>query len=218
MTTSPVWSTFQDEILGIASTFAELKKCEGDHRPPHEVVRDLEAIDKSVTVALQQLMALGLEHHEGQDISAAPFNWPVVQSLGQARSVMLALRGELATEKPAYPTELLSGLRELRDAARKAIELEKPGRGNSPRRNPTSARRANLAKNFVFRYRSRFGHMPPMSKTGDVVELLQKMLNAAGEGDDADAGALLRQAIEKDEAGRALLPKARATKSAKRAK
>jgi len=218
MTNSPVWSAFQDEILGIAATFAELKKCEGDHRPPHEMVRDLDAIDKALTVALQQLKPLRIEHQEGQDISAQPFNWPVVLSLGQARSAMLALRGELATEKPAYPTELLSGLRELRDAARKAIELETPRRGNSARRNSTSARRADLAKNFVFRYRSRFGHMPPMSKTGDVVDLLQKMLNAAGEGDDADAGALLRQAIETDEAGRALLPRVRFAKSAKRAK
>jgi hypothetical protein len=218
VTTSPVWSAFQDEILGIAATFAELKKCEGDHRPPHEVVRDLYAIDKTLTVALQQLMELGLEHHEGQDISAEPFNWPVVQSLGQARSVLRGLDNKSLSEISAYPTELIVSLRELRDAARKAIELEKPGRGNSAGRNPTSARRADLAKNFVFRYRSRFGQMPPMSKTGDVVELLQKMLNAAGEGDDADAGALLRQAIEKDEAGRALLPKAPAVRPAKRAK
>lgn|GEM_PF-4629708 len=218
MTTSPAWSAFQDEILGIAATFVELKKCEGDHRPPHEVVRDLEAIDKSVTVAVQQLMALGLEHHDGQEISAEPFNWPVVQALQSGRFVMCALAHKPPSEISAYPTDLIAGLRELRDAARKAIELEKAGRGNSARRKPSSARRADLAKNFVFRYRSRFGHMPPMSKTGDVVDLLQKMLNAAGEGDDADAGALLRQAIEKDEAGRALLPKASAVRPAKRAK
>lgn len=212
------WAEFECEILGIAATFAELKKCEGDHRPPHELIRDLEAIDKAVTVALQQLMALGLEHHEGQDISVEPFNWPVVQSLGIARAVISALRGDLAVETPTYPTELIKGLRELRDAARKAIELGKPGRGNSARRNPTSARRADLAKNFVFRYRSRFGHMPPMSHTGSVVDLVREMLVAAGEGDEADAYELLRRAIEHDEEGRKLLPNARTAKSVKRAK
>ena len=210
------WAEFEREILEIAATFAELRKCEGDHRPPHEVVRDLEVIDRALTVALQQLCSLQLEHEERQDISSSPFNWPVVQALMHGRTVIGALRGDGAGEVTAYPTELIKGLRELRDASRKAIELEKPGRGNSARRNPTAARKADLAKNFVFRFRRWFGYMPPMSHTGQEVELLQRMFEAAGEVSN-DVAEQLRQAIEKDD-GRALLPSARTAKSVKRAK
>jgi hypothetical protein len=52
------WAEFERRILEVAATFAELKKCEGDHRPLHEVVRDLKAIDQSLTVVLQRLIAL----------------------------------------------------------------------------------------------------------------------------------------------------------------
>lgn len=211
------WAEFEREILDVAKTFVTLGKCEGDHRPPHEVVSELKIIDKALTNALQKLVPLRLEHAEGQDISTAPFNWPVVQSLGNARAVIGALRGDLVEEAATYPTELIKGLRELRDAARKAIELEKPGRGNSERRNPKSARRADLAKNFVSRHRSRFGHMPPVSHAGQTVDLMDRMLVAAGES-GADAYELLRQAIDKGAAGGESLPNARTAKSAKRAK
>lgn len=211
------WSKFKREILEIAATFAEVNKCEGSYRKPKDVVLDLEKIETALTVALQTLCSLQLEHEEGQAISSLPFNWPVVQALDHGRAVIDALQGNVAGEIPAYPTELIKGLRKLREAARKAIEMEKPGRGNSTRRNPSSARRADLAKNLVFRYRSRFGHMPPMSHTGPVIDLMREMLIAAGEKCYAE-DELLRQAIIKDEAGRALLPNARTAKSVKRAK
>lgn len=211
------WLAFQDEILDIASVFVEIKKLKYAEVNPSNIVRQLKAIDRALTAALQTLGGLELEHQEGQDISVKPFNWPVVQSLGVGRFVVRVQTCKPPLEIPAYPTDVIESLRELRDAARKATEIKNPKRGNSAHRNPVSKRRAALAKNFVFKYRSRFGHMPPMSKTGHVVELLQKMLNAAGEGDDADAGALLRQAIENDEAGHQLL-RARHAKSAKRSK
>lgn len=212
------WEKFERDMLGVAALLLELKACEGDHRPPSEIVRDLKIIDKALTVALQSLIPLRLEHQEDRDIMVKPFNWPVVQSLSQARTVLLAKRGETEIDSPAYPTELLIGLKDLRDSARKAIELESSGRGNSPRRNPTSARKADLAKVLVFRYRSTFGHVPPVSHTGLVVDLMHKMLVSAGEGDGEDANELLRVAIERDRAGHELLPNGRAVRSAQRVK
>jgi hypothetical protein len=213
------WVAFEAEVNELADAFVKMAKCKYDYTPPHKVVRDLKIIDNALTSALQRLIPLNLEHVERQDISVSPFNFPVTSSLYVARSVYHSRKyGELTPHVPAYPSGLISGLRELRDVARMAIEMERPGRGNSPRRNSISARRMDLAKNFVFRYRARFSEMPPMTKTGYVVDLLQNMLNRAGEGDDADAGELLRQAIEADKVGFELQPKAKKANSVRRSK
>lgn len=208
------WGEFECEIMEIATTFAALKTDSFSHKKPKEIVHDLEVLDKALTVALQKVVSLRLEHQEGQDVSVSPFNWPVVTELSNARMIMNAKRGKLANEIPAYPSDLIKGLFELRDAAHFSIEMMRPGRGNSERRNSSSARMADLAKNFVFRFRRRFGHMPPKSKTGPAVELLRRMFEKAGEVSN-DAAEQLRQAIEKDTAG---LQSARVAKAAKRAK
>lgn len=211
------WEDFEQEILGVAATFSQLRGDPFDHTPPKIVADDLKALDDALTVALQAIGPLQLEHQEGQNITATPFNWPVVQALSTARGGMNAHRGITGQDPAVYPTDLIKGLRELRDAARFALELEKPGRGNSARRNPSSARMADLAKNFVFRFRSRFGYMPPMSKSGREVELLRRMFEKAGEASN-DAAEQLRQAIENDTAGRELVPSARTAKASKRPK
>lgn len=198
------WRGFEREVIEIAATFAQLRKCSVDHIPLREVIRDLKIIDKALTVALQKLAPLELEHQGGQDISTRPFNSLVVQALWQGRDVIKARQANMVAETVAYPTEIIEGLRELRDVTRKAIELNKQGRGNSTHRDPKSLRRASLAKNFVFRYRSRFGSMPPVSRRGPVVDLMEKMFVVAGEDDETDAYELLRQAIKKDEVGREL--------------
>lgn len=211
------WLVFEHEILDVAATFAELKKDAFDHAPPKNVIRDLRILDKALTVTLQAIAPLQLEHQEGQDIITSPFNWPTVVELSHARVSMNAKRDKLIDEIPTYPSGLISGLRELRDAARFSIALMKPRPGNSGRRNSSSARMADLAKNFVFRFRCRFGYMPPMSKTGREVELLQTMFEIAGEV-STDAAEQLRQAIEKDTVGRELLKSARIGKISRRAK
>lgn len=219
MSTTPdqKWVAFEKTILEIAATFAELRKDRFDHTPPKSIADDLKSLDRALTVALQAIGPLELEHQEGQDIASTPFNWPVVQALSTARWAMDVGRGITEEVPAAYPTDLIKGLRELRDAARFALELEKGSRGNSARRNPSSARMADLAKNFVFTFRSRFGYMPPMSKSGREVELLRKMFEKAGEVSN-DAAEQLRRAIEKDAVGRKLLPSARTTKTSKRPK
>lgn len=193
-------------MLGLARVYAELRTTEGDYRTPTEIVGDLEIIDKALTVALQKLIPLRLEHQEGWDLSVFPYNWTVVQELHCALAVMRPSSHDPIDVPPTFPTKLISDLCLLRDAARKAIEMTKPGRGNSAGRNPSSLRRAHLAKDFVFQYRSQFGRMPTMSQM--VIKLLRRMLDVAGE-QDADAYDLLRRAIAKDESGRKLLPSAR---------
>ncbi|MNZ98310.1 hypothetical protein D3C78_1175880 [compost metagenome] len=211
------WEDFEQEILGVAAIFSQLRAAPFAHTPPKIIADELKTLDDALTVALQAIGPLQLEHHEGQDITATPFNWPVVQALSTARGVMNDLRGITGQDPADYPTDLIKGLRELRDAARDARERERPGRGNSARRNQSSARMADLAKNFVFKFRSRFGYMPPMSKSGREVELLRRMFEAAGEFSN-DVAEQLRKAIEQDTVGRELLPNARAAKSSKRPK
>lgn len=213
----PKWVAFEQTILEIATTFGELRKDRFDHTPPKNVAVDLKALDRALTVALQVIGPLQLEYQEGQDISAIPFNWPVVLALSAAHGVMNVHSGITEHGPATYPTDLIKGLRELRDAARLALDQEKPRRGNSERRNPSSARMADLAKNFVFTFRSRFGYMPAVSKSGREVELLRKMFERAGEVSN-DAAEQLRRAIEKDAVGRKLLPSARTTKTSKRPK
>lgn len=211
------WEAFEQEILGIAAVFSELREDIFDHTPPKTVADDLKALDDALTIALQTINPLQLEHQERQDITATPFNWPVTQALSTARRAMNARHGITEQDPTTYPTELIKNLRELRDAARLAYELERPGRGNSARRNSSSARMSDLAKNFVFKFRSRFGYMPPMSKSGRDVELLQRMFEKAGEASN-DAAEQLRRAIENDTAGRKLVPSARTAKASKRPK
>ncbi len=215
VTTDEKCAEFERQIFEIAEIFAGCKKYEGDFRPPHAIINDLKIVDKALTAALQKLVSLKLKHQEGQDISKFPFNWPVVQSLSHARLANIVLRGDPIPEHiPTYPTELIQEIRELRDAARKAIQLEKPKRGNSALRNPTSARQAGLAKNFVFCFRCCFCYMPPISKSGWVVDLLSLMFQKAGE-ESNDVAVQLRCAIKNDKAGRQLLGSKPSNKGAK---
>jgi hypothetical protein len=94
-------------------------------------------------------------------------------------------------------------IRELRDASREAIKENKPGRGNSSARSSDTARAASLARNFVFHHRARFGDMPPMSKAGRAVDLLNEMFKIADVGDKKDAAEYLKKAIQHDKAGTA---------------
>lgn len=213
------WAEFEKHINHIADAYAKSAKDKYDHTPSHVISSDLKILDRAITTALQRLSVLNLEHVYRQDALVNPYNYPVTRILHIARVTLFSQKyGGLPPNATEYPSDVISALRELRDVARMAIEIESPGRGNNPRRNSKSARRMDLASDFVFWYRARFSEMPPMSKTGRVVDLLQSMLNRAGEGDDADAGELLRQAIEADKVGCEMLPRARKATSVKRPK
>lgn len=174
---------------------------------PKEIHSDLEKIHKALTTALQVLLPMELSHVAGQDLEESPFNWPLVNELVDARitAEIRRIRGlpPKDFERPCYPTQLLSDMVELRNAARIAAEKCKPGKGNSERRTARTSLAHDVGKNFVFRFRTRFGHMPPITKVGWVVDLLQEALELAGV-HGVDASQVLRGAVQRDEAGRAL--------------
>jgi hypothetical protein len=204
--TKDEWNRFECEILELGTTFGALKREDRrDFTTPKVIAKDLNSLEIALTVVLQSLVPLQLEHQEGQDAIGIPYNWPLALVLSHNRSVLHSRRGKVEKASPGYPTEIIKDLRELRDVVRYSIEVEKPKRGNDPRRTPASARKATLAKNFVFQFRGRFGYMPPISKTGRVVDLLDKMFTAADE-DSNDAAQQLRTAIQNDSVGRDLLP------------
>jgi len=208
--TDSQWRDFENLMLQFAEIEAYVSKADPyDYTPPTQVALDLEEIDEALTRALQKLEGMRLEHRDGQDISKAPFNWPVTSALQGGWLTKRLRAGQLTPGKgppPEYPSNLIRGLRELRDIARIAVEEVKPERGNSSERSSDVARAASLARNFVFRFRMSFGVMPPMSKTGRAVNLLNEMFQIAGVG-DKDAADYVRTAIKRAKAGTAWVRK-----------
>lgn len=180
MTSSDQWNAFERRVMEMAQTIRQAQAVKYADATPTDVARDLVAIDKALTTALQVLAGLALEHQPGQDLEIHPFNWPTVQALQQ---------------QDADPVQAIRSIRALRDAARKAAAVERPGRGNSADRREPSKRAASVGKNLVRFHRETFGELPPISKTGRVVDLLGEALTAAGlsEFDPAD---VLRRAVE----------------------
>jgi hypothetical protein len=80
--------------------------------------------------------------------------------------------------------------------SRQAMKAEKPKRGNSTIRAERTRRIDMLGKNFVRLYRGQFNKMPPISKSGRVVDLVQRALEVAGV-EGADAAEVLRAGIER---------------------
>lgn len=201
------WEEFAAQMLNMAGATAMSRKLRYHDTTPAKLHRQLDEIDKALTRALQLLISLNLKHREGQDLETEPFNWPVVQELAAGRVTHELLVRRVAPpdlhEIPAYPTQLLTDLEQLRDVARECARRRKPGRGQSTERLVDSRDAARLGRNFVFRFRATYGEMPPMSSSGPVVDLLQRMLDVAGL-DAHDAARLLQTAIERDEIGRSL--------------
>ena len=205
---------FQETIFSIADATKVFGSVKFASMTPKQITASLGRIDKALTSALQVLLPLQLQYREGQDLETEPFNWPIVQELSGSRITLEIMRRrgvpEASFEVPTYPTKLINDLIEMRDAARHAADTTKPSRGNSAKRNPRPARIDVMGRNFVFQYRAWFGYMPPITKTGWVVELLAAALDRAGV-TGADAADVLRRAIERDVIGRSL-PKKRRTK------
>jgi len=192
---------FRAEILRIAEFFKEISECEFSDTTPSALHAQLVEIDRALTLALQVLIPRRMTHIAGQDLADLPFNWPVVQALQSGRSTLETLRvkgvPDESFQRPNYPTGLIAEMIELRDAARFEAKSIKPKRGNDARRTPASALTHELGKNFVLRFHSRFGAMPPMTKTGWIVDLMAEMLDAAGVS-EADPAQVLRSSIEGD--------------------
>lgn len=186
-------------MLALAQSVARAESVEYAERTPTQIAGELRTVDRALTVALRALLPLGLEHEAGQDLETRAFNWPLVQSLQHWRSVAGASGGpfDATADDPAYPTKLLRELMGLRDAAREALEREKPPRGNSAARNPVTRRADIIGRNFVWRYAQRFGKLPPVSKTGWVVELMGTALALAGVPETTSPDDVLRRSIKR---------------------
>ena len=202
---------FVESVYQLADAFKVLGSVQYADATPSDLHCQLQRIDVALTKALQELLSLDVRHRERQDLASEPFNWPLVQALQrrQIATEIRQLKGHLAPDflPPAYPTELIDEMESLRDAARSEAAYLKPKPGNSASRNARAAALAKLGKKFVFQYKIWFRRMPPISKSGWVVDVMREALLRAGL-EDADAADVLRRAIEKD-VGKGTLPAAR---------
>lgn len=188
---------FKREVVELAQFLKTIWALPYSDSTPALIHASLLKIDKALTVALQTLVPLDFRHQDKQDIEINAFNWPLAIELSDAH-IMLQQTGK-PTEAGAdflFPSKVVRDMVQLRDAARYASSRVKPKRGNSARRTPRSAQVAQLGKNFVLRFRQRFGCLPPMSATGWVVDLMASAFSVAGiEG--VDAADVLRRQVEK---------------------
>ncbi len=183
-------------MMECATAFAELQKDDRDLTSPNKKAIELKKLDRALTVALQTISELKLESHGFQTRNRDSYNWPVASTLRlgieQENLRSRILRKTLAN----YPTDLIVEVRRLRDVARNEAKKIKPKKGNSALRNSSSARKARLAKYFVYNFVGFFGDLPPMSKTGPAIDLLTSMFDVAGENSDG-VDNCLRRAIER---------------------
>jgi hypothetical protein len=188
------WTEFEAEVLESARLIRTAQSVKYAESTPAVLFNELSRIDKGVTKLLRVLQPLDLCHRTNQDLEVEPFNWPLIQSL-QAFGPWPPARSALAND-PAYPTALIESLVELRDRASRAMQAEKPPRGNSSRRSERTHRIDMVSKNFVRLYRGQFNKMPPISKSGREVDLIQRALEVAGV-EDADAAEVLRSGVKR---------------------
>ncbi len=192
---------FVERVRQLADALRVIESVPYAQATPSGLYSQLQRIDFALTKALQALRSLDLRHREGQDVAAEPFNWPLVQALQQRliATEITRQQGHPAADfmSAAFPTELIDEMESLRDVARSEAAYLKPKRGNSAGRSARAAAVAKLGKNFVLQYRIWFRELPPISKSGWVVDVMNEALCRAGlEG--ADAADVLRRAIEKD--------------------
>jgi hypothetical protein len=209
---------FKQFILRIADAIRAGNSIDYGFVSQAELNRQLIQIDHALTRCLQVLISLDLAHRDGQDLETEPFNFPLVSELAGARTSAEIFRRhgppDKDFERSCYPTVLLREMVELRDAARAAAIGTKPQRGNATKRTQISAITQEVGMNFVFQFRSRFGHMPPISKTGWIVDLLAEALRISG-APGIDAADVLRRSIERDSM-REMLPAANNLRATKR--
>ena len=198
---------FVERIQQLADSIKTIDSLEYSDATPAALYSQLRRIDVALTKALQELHSLDLRHRERQDLASHPFNWPLVQALQRRQLVEELSRYEGHPRpdfiSPAYPTELISEMESLRDAARSEAAHVKPGLGNSAGRKARAAARAKLGESFVLQYKRLFGRLPPNSKAGWVVDVMSEALCRAAL-DGVDAAGVLRRAIETHKGGKML--------------
>jgi hypothetical protein len=190
---------FQRDLDELAKFFRTLRESEHPNELPKNLARDLRRIYSATDRALKALELLDLRHAPGQDLEQKPFNWPTVQALGMGFFVssVKGRGGADGSEPPEnYPSGVIEALERLRDAADCALELEGPKQGNHTRRASRQKWLNMIGKNFVSRYRNRFGVLPPVSSTGPAVDSLQRLLDDVGFLSPVDSATLLRRAVE----------------------
>ncbi len=191
---------FQMDLDGLAKSFRSLREVEHHNELRKNLRKALRRVYSATARALKALEPLDLRHAPRQDLEQKPFNWPVVQSLQMGFStcfVKQRRRPPDGIELPEnYPSGVIEELKRLRDAADRALELEGSKRGNDTRRASRQKWLNMIGKNFVSRYRNRFGVLPPVSSTGPAVDSLQRLLDDVGFLSPVDSATLLRRAVE----------------------
>lgn len=190
---------FEEDLQWLAKTLKTLRAVKYADATPSTVASELKRIRKATTVLLQTLVSLDLEHDDGQGLQAKPFNWPTVQALQQGFALSRTQSGRPTDAEPSstYPTVVIAAIKDLRNAAEAALEVESLGRGNSSRRTSEQALIDDLGKNFVWAHHRHFGSFPSLSKSGPIVDRLQVLLYDFGL--SVDAAGVLRRAIERAE-------------------
>ena len=179
------WKEFEREILESSQVLGRSHSVPFADSTPSKIRADLKLIDKSITTALQLLLSLDLVHRDKQDLETQPYNWPVAQDLQVWRGLLDGERikgigPDPQSDDATYPSKLLGDMARLRDVARRAAESIKVPPGNSSRRTAREARILEVGNHVVFSFRSKFGTMPPISKAGRIVDLMDAALRAAG--------------------------------------
>lgn len=185
-----------------ALEYGELARRERDikyfDKMPAQVAYELKLIDRTLSTALQVLAGLDLEHEPDQDIETRPFNHPVVIALhhGRVWPHLTPVDPAEAGQSIMYPDGAIKVIREFRDAARRAAGMTRPKPGNSADRTEQTRCATWVGRNFVWLYRRHIGNgeLPPVSQTGPAVDVLRKMLCAAGL-QDLDPVPLLKRSV-----------------------
>lgn len=107
-----------------------------------------------------------------------------------------------------YPSDLIDNIEEMRNAIDCAAQLIKPTRGNSGKNRREIIEQRDLTRNFVFRYRSRFGTFIPLQENNPEHRVFGLFLHAAaldgiftndGRRESADGNfSLLRKYVDED--------------------
>ncbi len=185
---------FRQRVLELAAKLRRLELTEPPDGTPAKLTKRLEGVSKAAGKLLRELK--DCYHVEGQDLEKELFNFRLVQELQTGR--FINLRGPSASESDddQYPSSVIEALRLLQAAAEASRKIIKPKRGNSTGRSANQRLLDSFGKNFIWEYRRHFGKLPPMRKSGWVVDFYEEALNRLGL-KKTDAEEALRGALER---------------------
>ncbi len=207
---------FEREVMEAAQLAAQAAAKPYASLSPKEVAATLRTVERAVSKLLDALVEHRIVCPEEQNAQLPALNAPALRALRYSGHLLGALRSggilDPAWQQSGYPESVAEVLREFKEVAGFAANIEAPPRGNSNRRTVSAIRSALVGADFVSRYCLIFGRMPPMSQVGWVVDLLQQALDAAGLS-GAEASSVLREAIGHAVEARANYPTATQAKA-----